>query len=169
MSIADFVRDIGSFSRVVLKDGVRAREDGGLGLPKLNTEEMLLFTEWPRTVDIELSVSEEIVDSGLGMYSTFSENSTRGRDAGLVGNESREGPNGSFDTETEDGGPSKGVLGRLLLKRGCVSAVVITALQSLLDNVTLDDLLLWPDGRPGRAKGADFVGLALMAPDIPTP
>lgn len=153
----------------MLNEGVRAREDGGLGLLKLNTEDMLLFTEWPRTVDIELSVSDEMVDNGLGMYSTFSENSTRGRDGGLAGEESRGGPNGSFDAEVEPGGPSRGVFGRLLLKRGCVSAVVITALQSLLDKVTLDALLLWPEGRPGTARGADLVGLALMAPDIPTP
>ena len=154
---------------MVLREGVRAREDGGLGLLKLNTEEILLFTECPRTVDIELSVSEDIVDSGLGMYSTFSENSTRGRDGGLAGKESRGGPNTSFEFDVEDGGPSRGVFGRLLLNRGCVSAVVITALQSLLDNVTLDALLLWPDGRPGTAKGADFVGLALIAPAIPIP
>lgn len=68
---------------------VWARETGGLGVLRLRTEEMLLLTEWPRTVDIELSVSDEIVESGRGMYSTSSENSTRGLDGGRVGESSR--------------------------------------------------------------------------------
>lgn len=50
--------------------------------PKLMTEEMLFATEWPRSVDAELTVSEETVESGRGMYSTFSEKPTRGREGG---------------------------------------------------------------------------------------
>lgn len=53
---------------------------------------MLLLTECPRTVDMEPSVSEDIVERGRGIYSTLSENSTRGREGGRVGISSKEGP-----------------------------------------------------------------------------
>jgi len=44
------------------------------------TEERLLAAEWPRIVDAEFSVPEEIIDSGR-MYSMSSEKPTRGLDA----------------------------------------------------------------------------------------
>lgn len=76
--------------------------------------------------DSELSVSEDIVESGLGMYSTLSENSTRGLDGGRVGESS--GAKGSdFAVEVCGVWPgcSSGVLGRLLLRRGFGSAGVM--------------------------------------------
>lgn len=42
----------------------------------LAIELMLLDKEWPRTVELLLSVSDEIIDSGRGMTSTVSEKST---------------------------------------------------------------------------------------------
>ena len=45
------------------------------------TDERLFETEWPFTVDMELSVPEDIVDSGR-MYSTCSEKPTRAREGG---------------------------------------------------------------------------------------
>lgn len=71
-----------SSSGAALSDVRMCRVEGGLGVLKLSTDEMLLFTEWPRTVDIELSVSDDMVDSGRGMYSMLSENPTLGRDGG---------------------------------------------------------------------------------------
>jgi hypothetical protein len=44
-------------------------------------DEKLPETEWPRIVDIELSVSEEMMERGR-MYSTFSENPTRALEGG---------------------------------------------------------------------------------------
>jgi len=71
-----------SFSGAVLSDVRRYRAEGGLGVLKLSTDEILLFTEWPRMVDMELSVSDEMVESGRGMYSILSEKPTLGRDGG---------------------------------------------------------------------------------------
>lgn len=71
------------------------REDGGLGVLRLRTEEMLLLTECPRTVDSELSVPDEMVERGRGINSTLSENPTRSRDGGRVDTLSKGGPNGS--------------------------------------------------------------------------
>lgn len=42
----------------------------------LAIELMLFVTEWPRTVELLLSVSDEIMERGLGMTSTVSEKST---------------------------------------------------------------------------------------------
>lgn len=42
----------------------------------LASELMLFDKEWPRTVELLLSVSDEIIDSGRGMTSTVSEKST---------------------------------------------------------------------------------------------
>ena len=67
-----------SVSNVVSSDGRALRAEGGLA-PPLIMEDKLPDTEWPRIVDKELSVSEEIVDRGR-MYSTLSENPTRVRD-----------------------------------------------------------------------------------------
>lgn len=106
------------------------RTDGGLDAPILSTDEMLLFTEWPLRVDTELSVSEEMVESGRGMNSTLSENPTRGREGGLAmgfssasSNESASSFSGltrdavlSLEVDTIEW--SSGVLGKLLLKRG---------------------------------------------------
>lgn len=69
ISTEDLERDFISASSAML-GGVNATRDGGLGTPKLNIELMLLLTECPRTVCREPSVSEEIVESGLGMTST---------------------------------------------------------------------------------------------------
>lgn len=91
----------------------------------LITEEILLLTECPLLVVKE--PSEEIVESGRGMISTFSEKPTRGRDPGLAGEESWESVSpADVDTERPSGGavvsssagwPS-GVFGRLLLSLG---------------------------------------------------
>jgi hypothetical protein len=50
--------------------------------PRLITEDKLFPTEWPRTVDAELVVSAETVESGRGMNSIFSEKPTRGLEGG---------------------------------------------------------------------------------------
>jgi hypothetical protein len=70
-----------SSSKVVLRAG-RLNLLEGLAAPVLMTDDMLPVTEWPRMVDIELSVSEDMVESGR-MYSTRSEKPTRARDGGL--------------------------------------------------------------------------------------
>lgn len=63
--------------------GVRLLLGDGVPMPpRLIIDEMLFPTEWPQIVDAELVVSDETVDNGRGMYSTFSEKPTRGRDAG---------------------------------------------------------------------------------------
>lgn len=118
---------------VVLSDCRWLRVEGGLGEPMLIIEEMLLFSEWPRAVDMEPSVSEEMVESGLGMISTLSEKPTRGRDTGLEGEESRSESTVLFSAsvtgiETDRSrtgcsgsaiaGCSSGVLGKLELSRG---------------------------------------------------
>jgi hypothetical protein len=84
-------------------------------------------------VEIELSVSDEIVESGRGMMVTLSSKPTRGRDGGLVGSLSKGGPKGSdagsftfgADVERSRGGDtagcSIGVFGRLWLRRGRAS------------------------------------------------
>jgi hypothetical protein len=58
------------------------------GEPMLITEEMLLLTEW--FLLVLKDPSDEIVESGLGMISTFSEKPTQRRDPGLTGDDSRE-------------------------------------------------------------------------------
>jgi hypothetical protein len=95
ISTEDFALGFGSSSSGALSEGLDGRVDGGLGDPRLSTEDMLLLTECPRMVDMELSVSEEMVDSGLGMISTLSEKPTRGRDGGLAACSSNGGPKGS--------------------------------------------------------------------------
>jgi len=58
-------------------EGNRAiRAEGGLDAPRLSIEEMLLLTEWSRMVENELSVSDDMVDKGLGMYCTSVANPT---------------------------------------------------------------------------------------------
>ena len=75
-------------SKVVFKDGLVILDGGGLAAPELMTDERLPDTEWPRRVDMELSVSDEMVDKGR-MYSMRSENPTRAREKGRrVGDES---------------------------------------------------------------------------------
>jgi hypothetical protein len=79
---------------------------------------------------MEKEPSDEMVESGLGMISTFSENPTRGRDPGLDGDESRE-PNSALEKETDRSnagvldspGRPNGVFGRLVLILGGVSSV----------------------------------------------
>jgi hypothetical protein len=104
------------------------REILGGGEPMLITEDMLLLTEW--FLLMEKEPSDEMVESGLGMISTFSENPTRGRDPGLDGDESRE-PNSALEKETDRSnagvldspGRPNGVFGRLVLILGGVSSV----------------------------------------------
>lgn len=118
---------------------------GGLGALRLSMEEMLLFTECPLAGDVERSVSEEIVESGRGMYWTVSEKPTIRRDGGLSSLSSdcgsvvcnvgtlvseavvRSGGGGSCE------GWSRGVVGRLLLSRGSGSFGFMMLLKSLLD------------------------------------
>lgn len=69
-----------SSSTVVLSDGRPVREDCGLEVP-LMTDDRLFVAEWPWKVDRDVSVSEDMVDSGR-MYSTVSEKPTRARDGG---------------------------------------------------------------------------------------
>lgn len=57
------------------------REGCGLELLPPTIDERLLVAEWPRNVDIDPSVSEEMVESGR-MYSTLSENPTRALEGG---------------------------------------------------------------------------------------
>lgn len=74
-----------SSSKVVWSGRRAMRVDGGLDVPRLMTDDRLFDTECPpRIVDIELSVSDEIVDSGR-MYSTRSEKPTRTRGTTLGG------------------------------------------------------------------------------------
>jgi hypothetical protein len=68
-------------SSTVLKDGRPMREGCGLELLPPTIEERLLVAEWPRNVDIDPSVSEEMVESGR-IYSTLSENPTRALEGG---------------------------------------------------------------------------------------
>lgn len=92
-------------------------------------DEMLLFTEWP--LDVENDPSDEIVESGLGMISMFSENPTRGRDPGLDGDESldAESVSGKVTGQSRTGagagtaaGCSNGVFGKLVLSLGMGSS-----------------------------------------------
>lgn len=75
-----------SFSIVVLSDGRLARADGGVDAPALTIEDRLPVAECPRTVDSEVSVSEDMVDNGR-MYSTLSEKPTRALEGGRRGDE----------------------------------------------------------------------------------
>lgn len=72
-----------SSSRVVLSDGRPDRADCGLDVLALMTDDKLFVAECPRTVDNDVSVSDEIVESGR-MYSTLSEKPTRALDGGLA-------------------------------------------------------------------------------------
>jgi len=134
---------------------------------------MLLLTEWPRLVDMELPVSDEMVESGLGMYSTFSENSTRGLDGGRVGDSGRgTGSDSSVSSSAVEvcgacPGCSTGVLGRLLLNLGCGSAGDMRKLKSCPEMAVDLRCLCPPFGVMGIA--VDFVGLELMALRAPTP
>lgn len=142
ISTEDFGLGFDSSSNGALSDGLEGREEGGLGVPKLRTEEILLLTEWPLIVENELSVSDEIVESGRGMISTLSEKPTRGRDGGLVDCSSNAGPNGSLCTSGADvarsrggdcPGNSIGVVGRLELRRGWGSLGRMMLLRSWLE------------------------------------
>lgn len=68
-------------SSTVLSDGRPIRAGCGLELLPPTIDERLLVAEWPRKVDMEVSVSEEMVESGR-MYSTLSENPTRALEGG---------------------------------------------------------------------------------------
>jgi len=74
-------------SSTVLREGRPARAGCGLEVVPPTIEDKLLVAEWPRIVDRDVSVSEEIVESGR-MYSTLSEKPTRARDGGRTANSS---------------------------------------------------------------------------------
>ena len=114
------------------------------GEPILITEEMLLLTEW--FLLVLKDPSDEIVESGLGMISTFSEKPTQRRDPGLIGDESRElvsvsspearRSSGGAVACSSAGWPS-GVFGRLVLSLGTGSSVgvgVIMVFTSWLES-----------------------------------
>lgn len=75
------------FSNVMLIAGRVMR--GGVDVPMLMIEDRLPVAECPRIVDMEVSVSDEIVESGR-MYSTLSEKPTRALDTGRCGEESED-------------------------------------------------------------------------------
>jgi hypothetical protein len=93
-----------SSPRVVIGGGREVRGADGLDVMELTIDDKLLVTEWPRTVDMELSVPDDIVDKGR-MYSIRSENPTLAREGGLCGDEEM----ASFELKTvsgcETGGP----------------------------------------------------------------
>jgi hypothetical protein len=60
---------------------------GGAGALPLTIEERLFVAEWPRRVDRDVSVEEEMDESGR-MVSILSENVTRARDGGRAGSSS---------------------------------------------------------------------------------
>ena len=122
-----------SSSTVVLSEWRPVRADCGLEVP-LMTEDRLFVAEWPRKVDMEVSVSDEMVDSGR-MYSTLSEKPTRARDGGrgvLFASSAKElasrNDGCDMDLFTEcpktNGAPSAGVTGALPA-RGCAGGFMI--------------------------------------------
>ena len=68
-------------SSTVLSVGRPFLNVAGLDVPELMTDDRLFVAEWPRNVDRDVSVSEEMVESGR-MYSTLSEKPTRAREGG---------------------------------------------------------------------------------------
>jgi hypothetical protein len=71
-----------SFSTVVFSEGRAIR--GGVDAPALTMDERLPVAEWPRIVDNDVSVSDEMVERGR-MYSTLSEKPTRALEGGRFG------------------------------------------------------------------------------------
>ena len=86
-NIAPAVLGRPSSSTVGLSDRRPIRADGGVDAPPLTIEDRLPVAEWPRKVDSEVSVSDEMVDSGR-MYSILSEKPTRALEGGRLGEES---------------------------------------------------------------------------------
>lgn len=81
---------LGRLSSSTVLSGVRPTLDGcGLELVLPTNDEKLFVAEWPRKVDMDVSVSEEMVDKGR-MCSTLSENWTRARDGGRAAESSSE-------------------------------------------------------------------------------
>jgi hypothetical protein len=149
---------------------LRERRDilGG-GEPMLITEVMLLLTEW--FLLMEKDPSDEMVESGLGMISTFSENPTRGRDPGLDGDDSRE-PNSALEKDTERSntgvlaadspGWPNGVFGRLVLVLGGVSCVgSIIDITSWLDKAA-DRRCACPRFPEGPGTGSALLGSSVV-------
>jgi hypothetical protein len=103
-------------------------------VPALMTDDRLLVAEWQRMVDIDVSVSEEIVESGR-IYSTLSAKPTRALDGGRLGEDS--GSSGNDPASRNDGCdidlltewpktnwlPSKGVTGALP-DRGALGCII---------------------------------------------
>jgi len=151
-------------SWVLVGEGNRAiRAEGGLDAPRLNIEEMLLLTEWSRMVENELSVSEDMVDKGLGMYSTSVANpTTLGRADSSTTACSAGEPNGSdmpvagFTTSLggsiRSAGCSSGVLGKLLDRRGCKSVGACMSFATSLLDIAAERLCACPR-RPGTVLG----------------
>ena len=110
-----------SSSIVVLSVGRLMR--GGVEVPTLTIDDRLPVAECPRIVDIDVSVSEEIVESGR-MYSTLSEKPTRALDGGRGGEESRSSRTDGWPTASltellkANCLPSREVIGALPLRTG---------------------------------------------------
>lgn len=155
------------------------------GEPILITEEMLLFTEW--FLLVLKDPSDEIVESGLGMISTFSEKPTQRREPGLIGEDSRELVSVSSveamrssvgAVACSSAGWPNGVLGRLVLSLGEGSAEgTIMLLMSWLESAAerrcaCPRLPVFPGiGRAllgsGTSNAVGLVGLVLSALDNP--
>jgi hypothetical protein len=120
---------------------------------------------------MENEPSEEMVESGLGMISTFSEKPTRGRDPGLDGDESRE-PKSALEKDADrsntgvlaTGSPGwpNGVFGRLVLVLGGVSAVgSMMDRTSWLDNAA-DRRCACPRFPEGPGTGSALLGSSVV-------
>lgn len=114
-------------------------------------------------VENELSVSEDMVDKGLGMYSTSVANPTtleRADDSTTAWPAG--GPNGSdmpvagfitsLGVSTRSDGCSSGVLGKLLDRRGCKSVGACMSFATSLLDIAAERLCACPR-RPGAVLG----------------
>jgi hypothetical protein len=118
-------------SSTVLSDGRPIREGCGLELLPPTIDERLLVAEWPRKVDMEVSVPEEMVESGR-IYSTRSENPTRALDGGRAAKSSSEllSRNDGCDTDllnlwpNANSLPSEGVEGALPARAGAGGFII---------------------------------------------
>jgi hypothetical protein len=177
-----------SSSEVVLSEGRLIRTDGGVDAPPLTIDDKLPVAEWPRTVDNEVSVSEEIVDNGR-MYSILSEKPTRAREGGRRGEESalseKKPLSRSEGCETDlcaawpktNWSPSRGVTGALPDRAGAAESLGRMILERSCDEMAPERRWacpLRPAGGPGRRlvlgggrMPSPFVGLELRAKPPP--
>jgi hypothetical protein len=118
-------------SSTVLSDGRPILAGCGLELLPPTIDERLFVAEWPRKVDIDVSVSEEMVESGR-MYSTLSENPTRALEGGRAAESSSEPLSRSDGCETDrlnlwpntKSLPSEGVEGALSAREGAGGFII---------------------------------------------